>query len=75
MPIGKEGESQYAHFGGLQSPTCMVCFEVNDYSINSAEELMMRSQLRRIEEPEKVTKLFGHDEWKQDKMVPVNEST
>lgn len=43
----KEDVSQYAAFGGLPSPCCTICFEVNDYSITSREELALRSLLRR----------------------------
>ncbi len=33
--------SQYAAYGGLPSPCCKTCFEVNDYSIKSLQELQV----------------------------------
>lgn len=48
-PIEQEEVSQYAAYGGLPSPCCEICFEVNDYSIKSLEELAGKSLLRRAE--------------------------
>ena len=39
--------SQYAAFGGLPSPCCEVCFEVNDHSCKSLEEVASRSLIKR----------------------------
>jgi len=47
--IGDEGQSQYAAFGGLPSPCCKICFEVNDYSIMGLGELAVKSLLKRAE--------------------------
>lgn len=41
--------SQYSAYGGLPSPCCKICFQVNDYSINSIEELTAKSLQRRYE--------------------------
>jgi len=45
--IEQEEVSQYASYGGLPSPCCKTCFEVNDYSIKSIEELQIKSLIRR----------------------------
>ena len=51
--------SNYAAYGGLPSPCCKICFEVNDYNIKSIEELQGRSLLRRIQmTEEEKEKLF-----------------
>ncbi len=49
--IGKEQNeiSQYAAYGGLPSPCCHTCFEVNDYTIKSLGELMVKSLIRQSE--------------------------
>ncbi len=39
--------SQFAAYGGLPSPCCNICFEVNDYSIKSLEELAIKSLIQR----------------------------
>lgn len=39
--------SQYAAYGGLPGPCCSFCFEENDYSIKSREELAGKSLRRR----------------------------
>ena len=44
--------SQFAAYGGLPSPCCEICFEVNDYSIKSLEELAVKSLLKRIKTSE-----------------------
>lgn len=41
--------SQYAAYGGLPSPCCNICFQVNDYSIKSIDELKIKSLKRRME--------------------------
>ncbi len=41
--------SQFASYGGLPSPCCKLCVELNDYSINSIEELSAKSLLRRAQ--------------------------
>jgi len=56
--IGKEGASQYAAFGGLPSPCCVVCFEVFDYSITSLAQLAVRS-IRRREEDHEFVRMLG----------------
>lgn len=40
--------SQFAAYGGLPSPCCNICFEVNDYTIKSLEELAGKSLLERV---------------------------
>lgn len=47
--IGEEGQSQYAALGGLPSPCCKICFEVNDYSIKDAGDLAAKSLQQRAE--------------------------
>lgn len=42
--------SQYAAFGGLPSPCCEICFEVNDHSCKTLEEVASRSLKRREQE-------------------------
>lgn len=49
-PITLNEMSQYAAYGGLPSPCCKICFEVNDYSITSLEELAAKSLIKRAEE-------------------------
>lgn len=44
--------SQYAAYGGLPSPCCDICFEVNDYSIKSTSELSAKSLKRSFEKIE-----------------------
>jgi len=46
-PIGSEGMSPFAAFGGLPSPCCKVCFEANDCSIKDTAELAGKSLLLR----------------------------
>lgn len=53
IEITYEEVSQYAAYGGLPSPCCNVCFQVNDYSIKSIEELQVKSLLRRSQNEEK----------------------
>lgn len=48
--VEQEEISQYAAYGGLPSPCCKICFEVNDYKIESLEELQIKSLLRRAEQ-------------------------
>jgi len=50
--IEQEEVSQYAAYGGLPSPCCKTCFEVNDYSIKSIEELQIKSLIRRANDLE-----------------------
>jgi len=50
--IGDEGQSQYAAFGGLPSPCCKVCFEVNDFRIKDMNELAAKSLIRRANNPD-----------------------
>lgn len=45
--ITDDDVSQFAAFGGLPSPCCNICFEVNDYSIKSLCELAIKSLSRR----------------------------
>jgi len=53
--IGKEQNeiSQYAAYGGLPSPCCTTCIEVNDYTIKSLNELMIKSLIRHSEDKQK----------------------
>lgn len=46
-PIEQEEASQFAAYGGLPSPCCTTCFEVNDFRIKSLEELAGKSLIRR----------------------------
>jgi len=48
-PIEQEEVSQFAAYGGLPSPCCKICFEVNDFRIKSLEELAGKSLLKRAE--------------------------
>ena len=41
--------SQYAAYGGLPSPCCKICFEVNDFTIESMDQLAGKSLLKRYE--------------------------
>lgn len=41
--------SRFSAFGGLPSPCCKICFEVNDYSIKSIQELQIKSVVKRAE--------------------------
>jgi len=50
--IKQEEVSQFAAYGGLPSPCCEICFEVNDYRIKSLEELQIKSLLRRANDLE-----------------------
>ena len=59
-PIGDEGMSQFAAYGGLPSPCCHICFEVNDYSIKNLEDLKIKSLLRRETGLEFVKRINGH---------------
>lgn len=54
--ITYEEVSQYAAYGGLPSPCCVICFEVNDFRIKSLEELQVKSLLKRAENTEKESK-------------------
>jgi len=45
--------SQYAAYGGLPSPCCKICFEVNDYNIKDLGELQIKSLLRRLKDSPK----------------------
>ena len=47
--VSHDDVSEFFHFGGLPSPCCKICFEVNDYSIKSLKELAIRSLLKRAE--------------------------
>ena len=40
--------SNFASFGGLPSPCCVICFEVNDYRIEDLQELKIKSLAKRI---------------------------
>jgi hypothetical protein len=51
--ITNEEVSQFAAYGGLPSPCCTTCFQVNDYSIKSIEELKIKSLMRRMQDEEK----------------------
>ena len=42
--------SNYAAYGGLPSPCCKICFEVNDYSIKDIGELQAKSLLKRAQQ-------------------------
>ena len=53
VEITNEEVSQYAAYGGLPSPCCNICFQVNDYRIKSIEELAGKSLLRRFQDAEK----------------------
>lgn len=48
-PVTLSEISQYAAYGGLPSPCCNICFNTNDYSIKSIEELAGKSLLKRFE--------------------------
>lgn len=48
-PIEQEEVSQYAVFGGLPSPCCKICFELNDYTIKNMKELAVKSLARRAD--------------------------
>lgn len=52
IKIEQEEVSQYAAYGGLPSPCCKTCFNVNDYSIKSIEELQIKSLIRRANDLE-----------------------
>lgn len=39
--------SPFAAYGGLPSPCCTTCFEVNDFRIKDLTELKLKSLLRR----------------------------
>lgn len=52
--IQQEEVSPYAAYGGLPSPCCKICFQVNDYSIKSIQELRVKSLLRREQTEEKL---------------------
>ncbi len=52
--IEQDEVSQYAAFGGLPSPCCTTCFEVNDYNITSQLELAVKSLIRRAHNLEKL---------------------
>jgi hypothetical protein len=47
--IEQEEVSQFSAYGGLPSPCCKICFEVNDFRIKSQEELAGKSLLRRAQ--------------------------
>lgn len=49
MPVGEEGQSQFAAFGGLPSPCCKHCFEANDYTCKSLTDVAAKSMDRRRE--------------------------
>ncbi len=52
QPFGESGDtamSEFAVYGGLPPDTCGHCFEANDYSIKSRNELQIKSMLRRAE--------------------------
>lgn len=53
--ITNEEVSLFAAYGGLPSPCCKICFEVNDYSIKSLQELKTKSLIRREQLKEKKT--------------------
>ena len=55
--IEQEEVSPFAAYGGLPSPCCKTCFEVNDYSIKSIEELQIKSLIRRDEDSKKDLKI------------------
>ena len=46
-PISDSEAAQYAAYGGLPSPCCKICFDVNNYSIRSIEELAGKSLKER----------------------------
>ncbi len=48
IEVTQEEISNYAIYGGLPSPCCKVCFEVNDYSIECLQELKIKSLSKRI---------------------------
>ena len=50
--VTQEEISNYAAYGGLPSPCCKVCFEVNDYSIECLQDLKIKSLAKRILEKE-----------------------
>jgi hypothetical protein len=45
--IGAEGPSQFAAFGGLPSPCCINCFEANDYTCKTTDDVRFKSIARR----------------------------
>jgi hypothetical protein len=45
--IDQEDVSRFATYGGLLSPCCRICVEVNDFNIKSHEELAAKSLLTR----------------------------
>lgn len=50
--ISSEGErkiSNFAAYGGLPSPCCTHCMEVNDYSIKNLDQLKFRSWRKALE--------------------------
>jgi hypothetical protein len=53
VSITNEEVSQFAAYGGLPSPCCNTCFQVNDYSIKSIQELKIKSLMRRMQDKEK----------------------
>lgn len=59
LEIEQREVSNFASYGGLPSPCCKICFEVNDYSIKSHGELLIKSRARREEmTDEELDKLF-----------------
>ena len=41
--------SNFSSFGGLPSPCCVICFEMNDYRIKDLEELKIKSLVKRMQ--------------------------
>jgi len=42
------GVSQFAAYGGLPSPCCKYCFEVNDYTCDSVSDVQVKSLVKRF---------------------------
>ncbi len=40
--------SNFSSFGGLPSPCCVICFEINDYRTKDLQELKIKSLAKRI---------------------------
>lgn len=49
ITITQDEVTQYAAYGGLPSPCCKICFAVNDYSIKTIDELIVKSLMKRAE--------------------------
>lgn len=47
--IEQEEVAQHAAFGGLPSPCCKICFQVNDYTTKNLVELAAKSLVRRAD--------------------------